>query len=123
MSTLSGTNASSTLICSSDVIRETTFPGDHLNSVAGITDAQDSPSTRKRLPWSMEEDRLLVKLREEQKLAWSEVIKQFTREFSGGLKGPYKFTRAQHSRKNWHLCPFMLIDMMNSYAVVSRERP
>ncbi|KAJ5198777.1 uncharacterized protein N7498_007894 [Penicillium cinerascens] len=39
--------------------------------------------SRKGLPYSVEEDRLLVMLREEQKLAWSEVTKRFAQKFPG----------------------------------------
>ncbi|KAA8652807.1 uncharacterized protein ATNIH1004_001712 [Aspergillus tanneri] len=39
--------------------------------------------TRKGRPWSVEEDRLLVKLREEQNLAWSEVARRFAQTFPG----------------------------------------
>jgi hypothetical protein len=35
----------------------------------------------------IEEGRLLVKLREEQNLAWSEVLKHFTQRFPGRSKG------------------------------------
>ncbi|OOQ83690.1 hypothetical protein PEBR_33475 [Penicillium brasilianum] len=42
---------------------------------------------RKGLSWSEEEIRLLVKLREEENLAWSEVFKQFSQKFPGRTKG------------------------------------
>ncbi|KAJ6112278.1 hypothetical protein N7523_002100 [Penicillium sp. IBT 18751x] len=54
------------------------------SSTSGETDdAQYTRPSRKGLSWSVEEDRLLVKLREEQKLAWSEVTKRFVQKFPG----------------------------------------
>ncbi|KAJ5938512.1 hypothetical protein N7466_001646 [Penicillium verhagenii] len=44
-------------------------------------------SSRKGLPWSLQEDRLLVQLRDEQNLPWSEVAKQFSQKFPGRSKG------------------------------------
>lgn len=45
-------------------------------SISGeIVDAKYTRSLRKGLLWSVEESRLLVKLRKEQNLAWLEVIK------------------------------------------------
>lgn len=56
-----------------------------LNSITETFDARN-PS-RKGKPRSMEEERLLVKLREEQNLSWSEVIEQFEGKFPGRSKG------------------------------------
>jgi hypothetical protein len=89
------------------------YPGDPPISVAGTTYAQDTPSTRKGLPWSGEEVRLLVKLRDEQKMAWPEATEQFVLEFPG-RKGPYKCTGVQHSMKNGRLYPFFLIEIMDA---------
>jgi hypothetical protein len=44
-------------------------------------------SSRKGFPWSAEESRLLVQLREEESLAWSEVIERFDQRFPGRSKG------------------------------------
>ncbi|KAJ6157214.1 hypothetical protein N7497_006099 [Penicillium chrysogenum] len=51
-----------------------------------VIDAQHT-SSRKGLSWSVEEDRLLIKLRDKQNLAWSEVVKQFSQEFPGRSEG------------------------------------
>lgn len=52
-----------------------------------MVDAERTRSSRKGLPWSVEENRLLVKLREKENLAWSEVIKRFGQKFPGRSKG------------------------------------
>lgn len=44
-------------------------------------------SSRKGLPWLAEENRLLVQLREEESLAWSEVFKRFDQRFPGRSQG------------------------------------
>ncbi|KAF7712899.1 SANT/Myb domain-containing protein [Penicillium ucsense] len=46
-----------------------------------------APPSRKGLSWSEEEIRLLVKLREEENLAWSEVTEQFSQKFPGRTQG------------------------------------
>ncbi|KAF3391611.1 hypothetical protein F1880_007460 [Penicillium rolfsii] len=51
------------------------------------TEPVEAPPSRKGLPWSMEENRLLVNLREEQNLAWSEVMRLFAQKFPGRSKG------------------------------------
>ncbi|KAJ5682149.1 hypothetical protein N7462_005314 [Penicillium macrosclerotiorum] len=51
------------------------------------TELVDAQPTRKGLPWSMEENCLLVKLREEQNLSWSEVTRMFAQKFPGRSKG------------------------------------
>lgn len=58
------------------------------SSTSGKTDTSEyTRPSRKGLSWSVEEDRLLVKLREEQKLAWSEVTKRFVQKFPGRTQG------------------------------------
>lgn len=59
---------------------------DYPSSNTELVDTQSTP-TRKGLPWSAEEIYLLVKLREEQNLAWSEVTKLFAQKFPGRSKG------------------------------------
>ncbi|KAI2735145.1 hypothetical protein DTO013E5_9486 [Penicillium roqueforti] len=54
---------------------------------ANVVDIQHPGSSRKGLPFIPEEDRLLVKLRKEDALTWSEVIKRFSRKFPGRSKG------------------------------------
>ncbi|KAJ5982720.1 hypothetical protein N7451_012820 [Penicillium sp. IBT 35674x] len=44
-------------------------------------------SSRKGLPWSMEEDHLLAQLRDEHNLPWSEVTKRFSQKFPGRSSG------------------------------------
>lgn len=46
-----------------------------------------TPSSRKGLLWSEEEICLLVKLREEENLAWSEVTEKFSQKFPGRTQG------------------------------------
>ncbi|KAJ5098837.1 hypothetical protein N7532_005838 [Penicillium argentinense] len=48
---------------------------------------EQHPHTRKGLPFSMEESRLLVDLREEQRLSWSEATRRFGQKFPGRSKG------------------------------------
>jgi hypothetical protein len=55
--------------------------------LASSTELVDAQPTRKGLPWSMEENCLLVHLREEQNLAWSEVTRLFAQKFPGRSKG------------------------------------
>jgi hypothetical protein len=45
--------------------------------VAKVVHGKHTYSSRKGLRWSAEENRLLVQLRKEESLAWSEVIKRF----------------------------------------------
>ncbi|OQD96473.1 hypothetical protein PENVUL_c092G07715 [Penicillium vulpinum] len=59
---------------------------DYPSSNTELVDVQPTP-TRKGLPWSVEESHLLVKLREEQNLAWSEMTKLFAQKFPGRSKG------------------------------------
>ncbi|KAI2791355.1 hypothetical protein POX_c04212 [Penicillium oxalicum] len=59
---------------------------DQSSSNTEPVEAQQPPS-RKGLPWSMEENCLLVNLREEQNLAWSEVTRLFAQKFPGRSKG------------------------------------
>ncbi|KAJ5288020.1 hypothetical protein N7478_003706 [Penicillium angulare] len=54
---------------------------------ANAVDAEPSRTSRKGLPFSAEEDRLLVKLRKEENLAWSEVVTRFSQRFPGRSKG------------------------------------
>ncbi|CAG7939202.1 unnamed protein product [Penicillium nalgiovense] len=51
--------------------------------VAKVVHGKHTCSSRKGLPWSAKENRLLVQLREEESLAWSEVIKRFDQRFPG----------------------------------------
>ncbi|OQE06719.1 hypothetical protein PENFLA_c185G03069, partial [Penicillium flavigenum] len=59
----------------------------HTSQNAQTVDAGLTPSSRKGLPWCEEEGRLLVKLREEENLAWSEVTKRFGQKFTGRSQG------------------------------------
>jgi len=62
-----------------------TCDNERLNSIPESVDTQNS--SRKGKPWALEEGRLLVKLREEQNLAWLEVLRHFTQRFPGRSKG------------------------------------
>lgn len=61
--------------------------GGDQSPITEAADVQDTASTRRGLPWSLEESRLLVKLREDERLAWSDVVRRFTRKFPGRSKG------------------------------------
>ncbi|OKP09799.1 hypothetical protein PENSUB_4809, partial [Penicillium subrubescens] len=54
---------------------------------AKVVRGKNTCSSRKGLPWSFEENSLLVQLREEESLSWSEVIKRFDQRFPGRSKG------------------------------------
>ncbi|KAJ5111740.1 hypothetical protein NUU61_001370 [Penicillium alfredii] len=98
------TNAASSIGCSPYIDTEMACDRDHPNLGAEIADVQNAPSTRKGLLWSEEEGRLLVKLRDEQKLAWSELTEHFTREFPGRSKGSiqvYWSTKLKKERLSW----------------------
>ncbi|KAJ5267204.1 hypothetical protein N7478_010012 [Penicillium angulare] len=58
-------------------------------SSVGDENAHGKPtcSSRKGLRWSLEEKRLLVQLREEESLPWSEVVARFLQRFPGRSEG------------------------------------
>ncbi|KAJ5102331.1 hypothetical protein NUU61_004553 [Penicillium alfredii] len=64
----------------------TTLP-EQSNAGTQVVDTKHTYRSRKGLPWSIEEDQLLVKLRQEENLSWSEVIKRFSQEFPGRKQG------------------------------------
>ncbi|KAJ6026418.1 uncharacterized protein N7446_004983 [Penicillium canescens] len=66
-------------------------------------------SSRKGLRWSAEEDRLLMKLKDEQNLAWSEVVKQFSQEFPGRSEGSIKVYWSTTMKKRRPSFPIVLI--------------
>jgi hypothetical protein len=72
--------------CTSSQDIDVTYDCDQPSSNTELVEAQQPPS-RKGLPWSMEENCLLVNLREEQNLAWSEVTRLFAQKFPGRSKG------------------------------------
>lgn len=63
-----------------------TYDCDYPSLSTERVEAQQVPS-RKSLPMSMEENCLLVSLREEQKLAWEEVARLFAKRFPGRSQG------------------------------------
>lgn len=63
-----------------------TFDSEH-RSLNIESDEMQHNSSRKGLQWSMEEDHLLVQLRDERNLPWSEVAKQFSQRFPGRSQG------------------------------------
>ncbi|KAJ5737250.1 uncharacterized protein N7483_002375 [Penicillium malachiteum] len=83
----SSTNDASASACVSGQDEVSTPRSEHSTMSAGIAGAKCARSSRKGLKWSAEEDRLLVKLREEEKLAWPEVTKRFGRVFPGRKQG------------------------------------
>ncbi|KAI2694603.1 hypothetical protein CBS147333_8670 [Penicillium roqueforti] len=80
---------------------------DHTSLNTQVVDAEHT-SLRKGLPWSVEEDHLLIKLRDKQNLAWPEVVKQFSREFPGRTEGSMKvhWSTALKKRRSY---PIVLI--------------
>ena len=85
--------------CVSGQFDDITYECDHTSLNTELVEVQGT-SSRKGLPWSGEEDHLLMKLREEQKLAWSEVIKQFSRKFPGRSKGSIQvYWSTSHKKK------------------------
>ncbi|KAJ5678490.1 uncharacterized protein N7477_004123 [Penicillium maclennaniae] len=60
---------------------------EHVNRDAELVDRPRTPCSRKGLLWSDEEADLLVKLREEEHLAWSEVTERFNQKFPGRTQG------------------------------------
>ncbi|KAJ6118842.1 hypothetical protein N7471_013462 [Penicillium samsonianum] len=80
----------------------------HTSLNTEVTDAQHA-SSRKGLKWSVDEDHLLMKLRDEQNLAWSEVVKQFSREFPGRSKGSIKVYYSTTLKKRRPSFPIVLI--------------
>ncbi|CAI7629235.1 unnamed protein product [Penicillium palitans] len=80
----------------------------HTSLNTEVADAQHA-SSRKGLRWSVEEDHLLRKLRDEQNLAWSEVIKQFSREFPGRSEGSIKVYYSTTLKKRRPSFPIVLI--------------
>ncbi|CAG8908566.1 unnamed protein product [Penicillium egyptiacum] len=61
---------------------------------ANVVDIQHPSSSRKGLPFLLEEDRLLVKLRKEDALTWSEVIKRCSLKFPRRSKGSIQVYRS-----------------------------
>ncbi|CAG8019175.1 unnamed protein product [Penicillium salamii] len=59
----------------------------HLGKGAEKIDGEHTRSSRKGLRWSVEEDHLLVKLKEKENLAWSEVFNRFGQKFPGRSEG------------------------------------
>ncbi|KAJ5117321.1 hypothetical protein N7448_010953 [Penicillium atrosanguineum] len=86
VSTPADTDIASVTRCASVQDVETTYDCDRPSSNTDRVEAEDPPS-RKGLPWSREENYLLVNLREEQNLTWSEVTKLFAQKFPGRSKG------------------------------------
>ncbi|KAI1829071.1 hypothetical protein DTO027I6_10004 [Penicillium roqueforti] len=80
----------------------------HTSFNTEVTDAQHA-SSRKGLKWSVEEDHLLRKLRDEQNLAWSEVVKQFSREFPGRSEGSIQVYYSTTLKKRRPSSPIVLI--------------
>lgn len=84
--TASSTDNTSALGFISGEEEASTPPSTQLFSDANV-DIKHPGSSRKGLPFSAEEDRLLVELRTEKSLTWSEVIKRFSQRFPGRDKG------------------------------------
>jgi hypothetical protein len=71
----------------------------HASTAAGLVSMGHAPCSRKGLSWSNEETDLLVKLREEESLAWSEVTEQFGRKFPGRSQGSLQVYWSTRLRK------------------------
>jgi hypothetical protein len=54
------------------------------------------PSSRKGMPWLPEEEDLLVKLRREQGLPWSDVVRLFSEQYSGRTQGSIQVYWSTH---------------------------
>ncbi|CAG7976447.1 unnamed protein product [Penicillium salamii] len=87
---------------------EITNDCDHTSLNIQVVDRQHS-SSRKGLPWSVEEYHLLIKLRDKQNLAWPEVVKQFSREFPGRSEGSIKVYWSTKLKKKRRSFPIVLI--------------
>ncbi|KAJ5263959.1 hypothetical protein N7478_011564 [Penicillium angulare] len=75
---------------SKDVEREEGFAvssADQSSVGDGIVHGKPPCPSRKGLRWSVEEKRLLMQLREEESLSWSEVINKFLQRFPGRSEG------------------------------------
>ncbi|KAK4862968.1 hypothetical protein LT330_010712 [Penicillium expansum] len=73
--------------CVSDHDEDMTPTSSNSSTSGDIVNAEHTRASRKGLPWSVEEGRLLVKLREEQNFAWPEVTKRFCQKFPGRSSG------------------------------------
>ncbi|CAG8008675.1 unnamed protein product [Penicillium salamii] len=87
---------------------EITDDCDHMSLNTQVVDAEHT-SLRKGLPWSVEEDHLLIKLRDKQNLAWPEVVKQFSRKFPGRSEGSMKVHWSTALKKKRRSYPLVLI--------------
>ena len=65
----------------------TTSSAEQSSGEARVSHGMHTCSSRKGLRWLAEENRLLVQLREEESLAWSEVFKRFDQRFPGRSQG------------------------------------
>ncbi|KAJ5166057.1 hypothetical protein N7492_006353 [Penicillium capsulatum] len=65
----------------------TTSSAEQSSEEARVAHGMHTCSSRKGLPWLAEENRLLVQLRKEESLAWSEVFKRFDQRFPGRSQG------------------------------------
>ncbi|KAK9622321.1 hypothetical protein V6000_007584 [Aspergillus fumigatus] len=57
-------------------------------------------SSRKGMPWLPEEEDLLVKLRREQGLPWSDVVRLFSEQYSGRTWGSIQVYWSTHLKHN-----------------------
>jgi hypothetical protein len=86
ISTRANTDVASLSGCISSQDVDISYDCDQPSPNTSLIDGQHPP-TRKGLPFSVEESRLLVELREEQKLTWPEVTRRFAQNFPGRTKG------------------------------------
>ncbi|KAI3092205.1 hypothetical protein CBS147333_10244 [Penicillium roqueforti] len=107
-STPSSADAHSVSGCISSQCDDINDNCDHTSLNTQVIDAQHT-SSRKGLPWSVEEDRLLIKLRDKHNLAWSEVVKQFSREFPGRSEGSIQVYWSTTLKKKRPSFPIVLI--------------
>ncbi|CAG8092239.1 unnamed protein product [Penicillium salamii] len=87
LTTPSSTNDAAASRCISKQDEDMAPKSTHLGTRAEIIDTEHTRSSRKGLRWSVEEDHLLVKLKEKENLAWSEVFKRFGQKFPGRSEG------------------------------------
>jgi hypothetical protein len=54
------------------------------------------------MPWLPEEEDLLVKLRREQGLPWSDVVRLFSEQYLGRTRGSIQVYWSTHLKHNWN---------------------
>lgn len=82
---------------------DTAYDCDYPNVNTELDNAKDTLSSRKRKRWTEEEERLVVKLRGEQNLAWSEVTERFAQQFPRRSQGSMQVYWSTTLKNQWFL--------------------